>query len=82
MSLLYPQELAQPGSKAPPHKDLLKVQKGRGMQGMNAQLVLDKRNGDRPKERERERGEGGQGRGRRQPPHSEQIMPVTQGLFS
>ena len=42
VSLLYPQGLAQPGSKAPPHKDLLKVQKGRGMQGMNAQLVLDK----------------------------------------
>ena len=59
VSLLYPQGLAQPGSKAPPHKDLLKVQKGRRMQGMNAQLVLDKRNGDRLTEGTREGERGG-----------------------
>lgn len=79
MTLLYPQGLMQPGSKDPPHKDLLKVQKGWGMQGMNGQLMLDGRNSDRLKERER-----GERMGEREAaaPHSEQIMLVTQELFS
>ena len=50
VSLLHPQGLVQPGSKDPPHKDLLKVQKGWGMQGMNGQLMLDERSSNRPKE--------------------------------